>query len=190
MSEGNRILLITGFRTMKNQRLLVVLTVINLGLLTFHVIRPRLAFAQGAAPALRGSALEIVDDQGRLRAAIKVLPVDPAQKMPNGQPYPETVILRLIDPNGRPKGALNKSGKELRELISNFLVENFEEVQSSFANLEPKEKIKVYCDLLVFAVPRLRPAPNNPWDGLTEKELIELYAKLKLTAHETIKKGP
>ena len=94
------------------------------------------------------------------------------------------------NPNGRPKGALNKAGKELRELISNFLVENFEEVQSSFANLEPKEKIKVYCDLLVFAVPRLRPAPNNPWDGLTEKELIELYAKLKLTAHETIKKGP
>jgi hypothetical protein len=109
MSEGNRILLITGFRTMKNQRLLVVLTVINLGLLTFHVIRPHLAFAQGAAPALRGSALEIVDDQGRLRAAIKVLPVDPAQKMPNGQPYPETVILRLIDPNGRPNVKLTAS---------------------------------------------------------------------------------
>ena len=46
--------------------------------------------------------MEIVDDRGRLRAAIKVLPVNPGEKMPNGQPYPETVILRLIDSNGRP----------------------------------------------------------------------------------------
>ena len=58
---------------------------------------------------LRGRSLEIVDDQGRLRAAIKVLPVNPAQKMPNGQPYPETVILRLIDPNGKPNVKLYAS---------------------------------------------------------------------------------
>jgi hypothetical protein len=94
---------------MKNQRLLVALTVINLGLLTFQVVRPRLALAQGGAPVLRGSALEIVDDHGRPRAAIKVLPVDPAQRMPNGQPYPDTVILRLIDPNGRPNVKLTAS---------------------------------------------------------------------------------
>jgi hypothetical protein len=94
---------------MKNQPLLVVLTVINLGLLTFQLVRPRLAFAQPAAPVLRGRSLEIIDDQGRLRAAIKVLPVNPAQKMPNGQPYPETVILRLIDPNGRPNVKLTAS---------------------------------------------------------------------------------
>ena len=94
---------------MKSQRLLVVLTVINLGLLTFQIVRPRLAFAQPAAPVLREAALEIVDDRGRLRAAIKVLPVNPAQKMPNGQPYPETVILRLIDSYGRPNVKLTAS---------------------------------------------------------------------------------
>ena len=47
---------------------------------------------------LRGRALEIVDDQGRVRASIKIQPGGTA----NGQAYPETVILRLIDPNGRP----------------------------------------------------------------------------------------
>ena len=94
---------------MKTQRLLVSLTVINLGLLTFQLVRALLPFAQEAAPILRGRSLEIIDDRGRLRAAIKVLPLDPAQKMADGTPYPETVILRLIDPNGRPSVKLTAS---------------------------------------------------------------------------------
>ena len=49
--------------------------------------------ARSEAPVLRGRALEIVDDQGRVRASIQVLPTArPTRK----------VILRLIDPNGRP----------------------------------------------------------------------------------------
>jgi hypothetical protein len=45
---------------------------------------------------LRGRALEIIDDQGRTRAAINVHPADAAHS------YPETAILRLVDENGRP----------------------------------------------------------------------------------------
>ena len=52
---------------------------------------------------LRGRALEIVDDKGRVRAMIKVLPEDPNVKMPDGTTgYPETVLLRLIDSKGGP----------------------------------------------------------------------------------------
>ena len=91
-----------GSRAMKNQRLLVALTVINLGLLAYQVVRPRLAFAQEDAPVLRGRALEIVDERGKVRAQLSVFPPDPKHKLPNGDPYPETVLLRLIDPNGRP----------------------------------------------------------------------------------------
>ena len=50
---------------MKNQRLLVALTAINLGLLAYQVVRPRFAFAQENAPVLRGRALEIVDERAR-----------------------------------------------------------------------------------------------------------------------------
>jgi hypothetical protein len=87
---------------MKNQRLLVALTVLNLVLLTYQVVRPRIALAQEPAPVLRGRALEIVDDRGKVRAQLTVFPADPKHKLPNGDPYPETVLLRLIDPNGRP----------------------------------------------------------------------------------------
>src|SRR4051812_30663506 len=87
---------------MKTQRLLVALTVLNLGLLAFQLARPRPAFAQETGPVLRGRALEIVDERGKVRAQLSVFPADPKHKLPNGDPYPETVLLRLIDPNGRP----------------------------------------------------------------------------------------
>jgi hypothetical protein len=52
---------------------------------------------------LRGHALEIVDDHGRVRAMIKVFPDNPTVKMPDGtMGYPETVLLRLIDSKGVP----------------------------------------------------------------------------------------
>jgi hypothetical protein len=87
---------------MKNQRLLVALTVINLGLLAYQVVRPRYIFAQDNAPVLRGRALEIVDERGKVRAELRVFPLNPKHKLANGDPYPETVLLRLIAPNGRP----------------------------------------------------------------------------------------
>src|SRR5215468_6387089 len=83
---------------MKTQRLLIALTVANLALLLFLLsahIGPGLAL--DAAPVVRGRALEIVDDQGRVRASIQVQPPPP------GKQYSESVILRLIDPNGRPE---------------------------------------------------------------------------------------
>ena len=46
--------------------------------------------------------MPVVDGHGKVRAELRVFPADPKHKLPNGDPYPETVLLRLIDPNGRP----------------------------------------------------------------------------------------
>jgi hypothetical protein len=95
---------------MKFQRLLIVLTVVNLGLLTVLLAHVRPAEALGGAAVLRGSALEIVDDAGKVRASIKVHPANPAVEMPDGtKGYPETVILRLVDQHGRPSVKLSVS---------------------------------------------------------------------------------
>ena len=58
---------------MNIQRLTITLTLFNLILLAFGLAQLRPAVAQGVAPVLRARALEIVDDQGRVRAEIKVL---------------------------------------------------------------------------------------------------------------------
>lgn len=89
-------------------RLLIVLTVVNFVLLTLSFARLDAAVAQDVAPVLRGRALEIVDDHGRVRATIAVLPADPDVKMPDGKTgYPETVLLRLITSEGRPNVKLS-----------------------------------------------------------------------------------
>ena len=94
---------------MKAQRIFIALTIINLALTMFLIFQIRrvdagTAEASGTLPVLRGSSLEIVDDQGRVRASIKIHEGDPKFKMPDGKiGYPETVMFRLIDPNGRPE---------------------------------------------------------------------------------------
>ena len=87
---------------MKAQRFLIVLTVLNLILLSFLLLtRTPPALAYTGADVLRGSALEIVDGRGRVRASIKVQPAETFE--PTGRKYPETVVLRLIDQHGRPE---------------------------------------------------------------------------------------
>src|SRR6266851_4490678 len=88
---------------MKTQQLLVALTVANAAMLVFSLTQPHSTAAQDVAPVIRGRALEIVDDHGRVRAEIKVLPAQPTFKMPDGTTgYPETVQLRLISSHGGP----------------------------------------------------------------------------------------
>ena len=81
----------------------VVISILNLVLIVFLLSRPSGAGAAGVLPVIRGRALEIVDEQGRVRASITVYPADPKVKMPDGTSgYPETVLLRLVSSQGRP----------------------------------------------------------------------------------------
>src|SRR5437868_13295948 len=95
---------------MKTQRFLVVLTAVNLGILFYQLFqaRPSLAATTDVPGVLRGRALEIVDERGRVRASLSVLPEDP-KAMWKGKPYPETVLLRLITADGRPNVKLGAS---------------------------------------------------------------------------------
>jgi hypothetical protein len=76
-------------------------------------IRP--VYASGpATTVLRGSGLEIVDAQGKVRASIQIVPEGPARKADgsiakDGKIYPETVLLRLIRPDGRPSVKISTS---------------------------------------------------------------------------------
>ena len=85
---------------MFGKKLLIGLTCLNLALLIANLIdRVQPAFAkQSSLAVLRGSALEIVDTRGRVRAQIGVLPPSTV----GGKNYPETVLLRLIDPKSGP----------------------------------------------------------------------------------------
>jgi hypothetical protein len=89
---------------MNGSNFLVAMTAINVaafaGTLAFGVAP---AMTAETAGMLRGRGLEIIDDQGRVRASIHIVPADPTFKMPDGRVgYPQTVLLRLINEEGRP----------------------------------------------------------------------------------------
>lgn len=102
---------------MKIQRWLIALTAVNSAVLTFLVIQgtPVTAQTSGTSdvvPVLRGRALEIVDDRGRVRASITVFPPTTV----DSKHYPETVLFRLADPKSGPvvKIDASENGSGLR----------------------------------------------------------------------------
>jgi len=91
---------------MKAQRLLLVLTLVNLLILAIALGQMRPAAAEGVAPILRGRALQIVDEDGKVRASIEVIP---ATRQKDGEISAETVLLRLITEKGRPSVKIGAS---------------------------------------------------------------------------------
>lgn len=93
---------------MTTQRFGFLLTTINLVFLLMLLAQNYATVeAKENLAVLRGSALEIVDSQGRVRASISV---EPAVTM-NGRTYPETVLLRLTDPQNGPIVKLEASAE-------------------------------------------------------------------------------
>jgi len=86
---------------MRIQRLAIALTIVNLLLLIVLLAQVSPLSAQESPPVLRGRGLEIVDDAGRVRASLSVLPA--------GERSAETVLLRLITERGRPSVKIGAS---------------------------------------------------------------------------------
>ncbi len=104
-----------GKSLMKNQRELIVLTLVNLGILVFLLLR-QIGPVEASSPAtvIRARGLEIVDVQGKVRASIQIVPAGPARLADgsvakDGKIYPETVLFRLIRPDGRPSVKISTS---------------------------------------------------------------------------------
>ena len=93
-------------------------TFLLIGLILSQV--PAALGKQAVAPVLRGRALEIVDEQGRVRANILVH----GPETVNSRTYPETVLFRLIDPQSGPvvklTAAANGSALGLSDGLSDY----------------------------------------------------------------------
>src|SRR5947209_8361185 len=104
---------------MKSHRLLTILTLVNFAILIFLTTTRTRSVEASSPTVLRAQGLEIVDAQGKVRASIQILPEGPPRKagsiVKGGKIVPETVIFRLIRPDGRPsvKIATSEEGSGL-----------------------------------------------------------------------------
>ncbi len=97
---------------MKIQRVAIGLTVVNLMLLMFLLAQNYRASATDVVPVLRGRALEIVDEQNRIRAQI----LTHGPETVNGKTYPGAVLFRMATEDRAPlvKLTVSKEGSALR----------------------------------------------------------------------------
>jgi hypothetical protein len=83
---------------------------------------------------------------------------------------------------GKPKGATKN---KLRDKIRTFLNDNFENLPAWFEELKPRDKMKVYIDLLPYCVSRLQSVSLTDVEGNELNQAVIDYAKLD---EETLKK--
>ncbi len=90
------------------------------------------------------------------------------------------------NPAGRPNGSANKASGKLREVITSFLEERFENVVNDFEQLEPKDRLKVYTDLLQYGLPKLQAVSNSiEFENMTDEQIDEIFERLlKATSNE------
>ena len=86
---------------------------------------------------------------------------------------------------GRTKGTPNKVTKHLRESITSFLENNFERIESDFELLPPKDRVKFYCDLLQYGLPKLQTVQlEADFENLSDMELDRIINELKNSVSE------
>lgn len=74
---------------------------------------------------------------------------------------------------GKEKGTENKVTKEARQLIIDFVNKNSQDIQESYDNLEPFQKLQILDKLLKYVVPTLS---NTTID--TSKDIQDRFASL------------
>lgn len=86
----------------------------------------------------------------------------------------------LLKGNGRPKGSQNKVSGKLREVIAQFLDENFDKLKADFEDMDPKERASFYEKLLPYALPRLQSVTTTTkYEELSDAQLDELVNRLR-----------
>ena len=82
---------------------------------------------------------------------------------------------------GKPSGAKNKASRELRKRISDFIEKNIDQIESDINEMEPKERVKVFIQLMEYAIPKMRSieADITQDESLTDTERAEIIEQMK-----------
>jgi hypothetical protein len=93
------------------------------------------------------------------------------------------------NPAGRPLGAANKATAKMRQTITDFLDEQFLKVKEDFTKLKPRDRVRLYIELLQYSVPKLQSVQlETDFDNFSDEQLQiivdELTKKIKSATNE------
>jgi Family of unknown function (DUF5681) len=106
-----------------------------------------------------------------------IKPIEKIQLKINHMPF---IKGQSGNPKGKPPGTKNKVINPLRQIISDFLEQNFETIQADFKKLPPKDRAKVYSDLLQYGLPKLQTTSLDiDFNNCTDEQLDYLLDQLR-----------
>jgi hypothetical protein len=83
------------------------------------------------------------------------------------------------NPNGRPKGSIDRSSQLLKECIKKFLLNQFEIIKKDFDQLLPKDRVRLYIDLLAYTVPKVQSVEfESGFERLSDDQLDYIIENL------------
>lgn len=81
----------------------------------------------------------------------------------------------ILNPNGRPKGALNRSTQQLKQIINDILNSELGKIDEYLNELEPKERLNFIIKLMPYVIPK---QTETIIEDITEKGSNIDYSKL------------
>ncbi len=89
------------------------------------------------------------------------------------------------NPTGRPSGTPNKATGSLRNLINDFLTDNWQQMQADFKALEPKDRLMFYEKLLSYGLPKLQSTTlTSDYEKMNDKQLDYIIENLTKQVYE------
>ena len=74
----------------------------------------------------------------------------------------------------------NKAAEELRQQIADFLSANLATISTDFKQLHPRYRVKLYCAMLQYELPRLRAVKSGiDFAQMTEVQLDRIIKELR-----------
>lgn len=89
----------------------------------------------------------------------------------------------IINPNGRPKGAANKTTSEIRAAFQQLVSNNIDTLQSDLESMEPEKRVSYIIKLSEFILPRLQ---SLSFENQIELEYKQLEALLNSAPEQAI----
>jgi hypothetical protein len=92
---------------------------------------------------------------------------------------------QIGNPNGRPKGGVNKISAEQREYLRDFLMKNKEKFEEHVENLKSKDYVLMYIALMQYILPKpataeLREVPKlEEFVAMTSEERQEAIREIR-----------
>ena len=79
---------------------------------------------------------------------------------------------RTNNPNGRPKGVINKFAEDMRKNVLLYLYENFNELKTRMQSLAPNEYVRAYIDLMKYGLYPAQPPEKKDDNKKKDDELV------------------